>query len=267
MSTSRRLRVYISGPITLGDQEQNVQDGKDVAEHLFDYGFAPLCPHLSWHFDWKDNLEHEDWMEMDLPWVAVADAVYRIPGKSRGADEEVAYADELGIPVFYDYAELHRWKLEQDSLSNSQASQRTMGDPRFHAILKEAGELHDQKQQDYGTVGDPFANVRASAEFGVSPWKQCAIYCRNKLKRISAFCQNGRLANEGLRDAFLDCLNYAGIGLVLLDEEHEKKGSDNGNGRDTVGEGAWGAGNLGADSPLPVQELHTECVGACGKAA
>src|SRR5207245_10917894 len=38
---------------------------------------------------------------------------------------------------------------------------------RFHQILKELGELHDKKQADYGRGDDPFANVRASTEWGV----------------------------------------------------------------------------------------------------
>lgn len=39
-------------------------------------------------------------MEVDLPWVEVADGVFRMPGKSRGADLEVEAALRLSIPVY-----------------------------------------------------------------------------------------------------------------------------------------------------------------------
>src|SRR5712664_17156 len=51
---------------------------------------------------------------------------------------------------------------------------------RFHEILREAGELHDKKQADYGRGQDPFANVNASAEFGVKPWIGAYIRLNDK---------------------------------------------------------------------------------------
>ena len=45
-------------------------------------------------------------MEIELPWVSVADAVLRLPGESLGADLEVARAEEAGIPVFRSIADL-----------------------------------------------------------------------------------------------------------------------------------------------------------------
>ncbi len=44
------------------------------------------------------------------------------------------------------------------------SSARPRGSESFHALLKEMGELHDRKQEDYGTDGDPFANVRGATE-------------------------------------------------------------------------------------------------------
>ena len=41
---------------------------------------------------------------------------------------------------------------------------------RFHEILAELGERHDRKQADYGRSHDPFANVRASEEWGMPGW-------------------------------------------------------------------------------------------------
>ena len=53
---------------------------------------------------------HEDWMGVDLPWVAVAHAVLRLPGESVGADTETAHADRLGIPVFDSIPDLLTWR-------------------------------------------------------------------------------------------------------------------------------------------------------------
>jgi hypothetical protein len=46
------------------------------------------------------NTTFEDWMGLDLAWVEAADALIRLPGESVGADQEVALARKLGIPVF-----------------------------------------------------------------------------------------------------------------------------------------------------------------------
>lgn len=94
------------------------------------------------------------------------------------------------------------------------------GDPRFHALLKEIGDLHDKKQKDYGTSGDPFANVRGSKEWGVPSWVGAMIRANDKMKRLQNFARNGTLANESARDSFMDLAVYSLIALVLYDEEN-----------------------------------------------
>jgi hypothetical protein len=97
------------------------------------------------------------------------------------------------------------------------------GDPRFHALLKQIGDLHDKKQQDYGRGTDAFANVRASQEFGVASWIGCMIRAQDKLKRLQTYAQKGTLANEGVEDSFLDLAVYALIGLILFRESTEEQ--------------------------------------------
>lgn len=58
----------------------------------------------------------DHWIERDLVWVRKADAVFRMPGLSDGADVEVAEAERLGIPVFVDESDLADW-LETQSIS------------------------------------------------------------------------------------------------------------------------------------------------------
>lgn len=90
---------------------------------------------------------------------------------------------------------------------------------KFHAILKELGDLHDKKQKDYGTHTDPFANVRASVDWGMPGWVGCMVRANDKMKRLQTYAQTGNLANEGVRDSFLDLAVYAVIGLCLFEEK------------------------------------------------
>ncbi len=80
------------------------------------------------------------------------------------------------------------------------------------------GELHDRKQQDYGTDNDPFANVRASREFGVEPWIGAMVRLNDKITRVKSFIAKGNLANESLEDSLSDIAVYAVIAKVLYRE-------------------------------------------------
>jgi len=101
----------------------------------------------------------------------------------------------------------------------SNATDAIMGDPRFHALLKSIGDLHDQKQSDYGTDTDAFANVRASREFGVPPWIGALVRLNDKIVRLKSFAKKGKLANESAKDSMMDIAVYALIALILYEEE------------------------------------------------
>jgi hypothetical protein len=90
----------------------------------------------------------------------------------------------------------------------------------FHRILHEMGELHDRKQADYGRAHDPFANVRASVDFGVPGWVGCMVRANDKMRRIQAFAVKGELRNESVLDSLMDLAVYAVIATVLYREEH-----------------------------------------------
>ncbi len=92
------------------------------------------------------------------------------------------------------------------------------GDPRLHELLTEIGELHDRKQEDYGTDNDPFANVRASELWGIPAWVGAMIRLNDKVKRLQALALRGRLANESPKDSFMDIAVYALIASILYDE-------------------------------------------------
>ena len=99
------------------------------------------------------------------------------------------------------------------------SEQKRAGDPRFHALLKEIADLHDRKQEDYGTDGDPFANVRGSMDWGVPPYVGALVRLGDKVHRLKSFVKTGHLANEGVEDSLMDMAVYSLIALVLYREE------------------------------------------------
>lgn len=112
-----RPRVYISGPISKGDRTANFAAACQLQKQLMRLGCAPLNPMLSMLHPEAFTIAHSEWLACDLPWVQVADAVYRLPGESAGADAEVAYAIEHGIPVFYSHSEFVAWHQARSAVA------------------------------------------------------------------------------------------------------------------------------------------------------
>jgi hypothetical protein len=125
----KRPRVYIAGPISKGDLGANIDQATQALRCLIRLGYAPMCPHLTVYakpvvslgrycnyglpevwckatIEGAPGITHDDWLDVDLSWVAVSDAILRLPGDSVGADIEVAEANRLGIPVFEDLVAL-----------------------------------------------------------------------------------------------------------------------------------------------------------------
>jgi hypothetical protein len=92
-------RVYVSGPYSRGDVEWNVLEAMRIGNLIMLAGHAPFVPHLTHHFHAKFPHDYSTWLAVDLVFLSVCDALYRIPGYSVGADVEVMEALRLGIPV------------------------------------------------------------------------------------------------------------------------------------------------------------------------
>jgi len=90
---------------------------------------------------------------------------------------------------------------------------------KFEQVVEEILALHRKKSADYGRTNDPFANVRASEDFGIPGWVGTAVRMNDKMRRLQAAAQGSTLQNESLRDSFLDLAVYAIIGLCLLEEQ------------------------------------------------
>lgn len=92
---------------------------------------------------------------------------------------------------------------------------------RFDEVLKSMSELHARKGADYGGENDPYANVRASAEFGVPPWIGALIRLNDKITRLKNFIRRGELMNESALDSIRDIAVY-GVIMELLYTEEQK---------------------------------------------
>lgn len=94
--------VYIAGPYTHPDPVQNthraIREGMRLRET---HQVAVLIPHLNLLADMVEPRPVDYWYQWDLDQLGSCDVLYRMPGLSTGADNEVAYAIEHDIPVVY----------------------------------------------------------------------------------------------------------------------------------------------------------------------
>lgn len=77
----------------------NVRAAILAGDEVWKAGFTPFVPHLSHLWHTVSPHPYDDWLALDMEWLAVCDILVRLPGESAGADEEVEYARERGIPV------------------------------------------------------------------------------------------------------------------------------------------------------------------------
>lgn len=101
-----KRHVYIAGPYSAGDPVVNTRRAMDVWDRLHDLGFIPICPHWSLFQHLLTPRKWDDWLQYDMEIISRCDAILRLPGESRGADLEEAFAAERGIPVVYTIDEL-----------------------------------------------------------------------------------------------------------------------------------------------------------------
>jgi len=93
--------VYVAGPITSPSPMHNTHRAVKVGHALQDTGLMlPIVPHLSVLADMIEPRDYEAYMAYDLSLLHHVHALYRLWGESSGADREVAYAHQIGLPVF-----------------------------------------------------------------------------------------------------------------------------------------------------------------------
>lgn len=105
-----RPLVYVAGPYTKPDPVENTHKILVAAGYMNRSGLVTCyVPHLSlfWHFVMPEPYQH--WLDYDLAILARSDALLRVAGESSGADAEVKFAVDHGIPVFYTNEALMEW--------------------------------------------------------------------------------------------------------------------------------------------------------------
>lgn len=111
------LIVYVAGSYRAEHPYQvnnNIQTAKEYGDILIQLGIMPLIPHK--------NTEHceglnssEFFLEGTMELMRRSNAVFVIPGfeTSSGTLGEIAEAENLRIPVFYDMQDLRTWVFRQ----------------------------------------------------------------------------------------------------------------------------------------------------------
>jgi hypothetical protein len=84
---------------------------------------------------------------------------------------------------------------------------------QLHNVQQEALDLFEKKNKDYGDAFAVYGTVGVLVRIG------------DKLSRFTNISNSGvqLVDNEGLRDTLIDLHNYAGMAIMLLDENSEKK--------------------------------------------
>jgi hypothetical protein len=104
------IKIYIAGPLFgSGHPAENVYKAVSAAEFL-ELKLRPitsqrklitLVPHLSILWEMiapRDDAQH--WLAKDKVILENCNVLYRLAGHSPGADQEEAWATELGIPIY-----------------------------------------------------------------------------------------------------------------------------------------------------------------------
>ena len=101
LERAQDVYVYIAGPYTAPDPIVNTRNAILAADEIRSEHVHPFVPHLNvlWHF--LSPAEYKVWLRFDFVWLIRCNALIRLPGHSPGADDEVAEAKRLGIPVYY----------------------------------------------------------------------------------------------------------------------------------------------------------------------
>lgn len=119
-SNERAMKIYVAGPMTVGNRFSNVRKAIEIADELMKLGHDVFVPHLNDFFDLVRPQTEGRWIEHNMVWVDVCDAVYRIEGYSVGADAEVARALSQSKPVFTSLSEVAALQETDDAVRDAE---------------------------------------------------------------------------------------------------------------------------------------------------
>lgn len=212
--------IYLSGPYrgaTEEDTYSNIKLIEQTAEELNKIGIGYFSPHSNsalftqgklFFEKLSDQSAHEHFMNIDRRLLLSCDAML-VCGKwvnSTGTKEEIAFAERIGIPVFYDINDLINNKAIFFSYPKQFQSFR-----EIQAILY---QQHREKNLDYS----PY-NVGATGMIGLVTriWDKVARLMKLTGFDISSgtYSEAKKAQNEPVEDTFGDLANYSIISLVF----------------------------------------------------
>ena len=93
----------------------------------------------------------------------------------------------------------------------------------FDDALDELKMLHDAKNHDYATAGNPYKNLEGVSRIGIEPWRGIVIRLMDKFERVEQYCSNGELAikSEGMEDTFKDIAVYSTLAMILFRKQQD----------------------------------------------
>ena len=120
-----RPMIYVAGPISKGDMSTNIRTALETARKLWDMGYVPFVPQLSffWHTIFPQDAEERVhvkrdgslnfWMAYDFEIIRRCEVLFRLPGQSTGADMEELKCLEWDIPIVRSLDEAKEWIAKQ----------------------------------------------------------------------------------------------------------------------------------------------------------
>jgi hypothetical protein len=107
------MKIYVAGPYTAdtaGGVIRNVNAALDAGLRLARRGHKPYLPHLTHFLEMRavetgEGLPYAWYLDYDRCWLDDCDALLLL-SHSPGADVELKHAQELGITVYYNEADI-----------------------------------------------------------------------------------------------------------------------------------------------------------------
>ena len=104
--------IYIAGPYTNPYPIYNTRRAMEWWDRLWKTNLIiPIVPHWTMFQDLLFPLPYEEWLKYDSHMLERCDALFRLEGKSSGADEELGKMLKQGKPIFLekDYQPMLSW--------------------------------------------------------------------------------------------------------------------------------------------------------------
>lgn len=103
-----RQRFYVAGPFSANTREQELQNVKiaqDFGAELAHYGHYVHVPHAATDF-LHSKMDYEYFMQLDFSIIECWATALFVVGRSPGTDREIEFATSLGIPIYWDLADV-----------------------------------------------------------------------------------------------------------------------------------------------------------------